>query len=329
MPEYRHSHIVSAGYLRSWATDERLSVGWADGKPRALLPVKSVGVRSGFYRERLPDGSTLDRLEPAMSKLEKKALRVIRSFEEHWPLSDADRAPVAEFLALQLMRSPAWRDWYSVALDNAHRWTRESRPEDSDESLEQARDHMALDTMRHERIVSNLGAMGTVFANMRWTVLRCGAPRLATSDHPLVPVCFAGAEHGVAVTPLSAVPLGGVMSTHELRFALTPRLLLVLTWADDFGLEQIVKAPIEQVRNHNGAVIGQAEVHWFHHPERYAERISGPWPPLAGQLHGDGYEPRGLRWHVVKQAIGEMTEADDRQSHMRFIQWGELHQRAA
>jgi hypothetical protein len=26
MPEYRHSHIVSAGYLRAWATDERLSV---------------------------------------------------------------------------------------------------------------------------------------------------------------------------------------------------------------------------------------------------------------------------------------------------------------
>lgn len=102
-------------------------------------------MRSGFYRERLPDGSTLDRPEPAMSKLEKKALRVIRGFEEHWPLSDADRAPVAEFLALQLMRSPAWRDWYSVALDNAHRWTRESRPEDSDESLEQVRDHMALD----------------------------------------------------------------------------------------------------------------------------------------------------------------------------------------
>lgn len=58
-----------------------------------------------------------------------------------------------------------------------------------------------------------------------------------------------------------------------------------------------------------------------HHPERYAERMSGPWPPLAGQLHGHGYEPRGLRWHVVKQAIGEMTEAGDRQSHMRFTQW--------
>lgn len=41
-----------------------------------------------------------------MSKLEQKALKVIRGFEGHWPLSDADRAPVAEFLALQLMRSP-------------------------------------------------------------------------------------------------------------------------------------------------------------------------------------------------------------------------------
>jgi Protein of unknown function (DUF4238) len=318
MTAFRHSHIVSAGYLRAWSVDGLIGVGWADGAAGRSLPVSEVGVRSGFYRERLPDSTTSDWLEPAMGVLEDKALTVIRSIEGRWPLEGEDRGRVCEFMALQLMRSPAWRDWYGDAVATAAAHVKESEPPRSERSIQQATEYMASDTERHQRIVRNLGAAGTIFANMRWTLLRCGSPRLATSDQPLVPVPI-GAGGPI---PLSPVPPAGLQYVHEVRLAVSPRLLLLLTWADDFSEERISKAAIDQVRNHNGSVVAHADVQWFHLPDGSPERVAGPWRTLAEGVHGKDYEPRGHRWRHVEHAIGEMTQGDEPEPDIRLIEWG-------
>jgi hypothetical protein len=317
MPAYSHSHIVTAGYLRAWTADGVVMTCWADGSQQRPLPVEVVGVRSGFYRERLPDGSTRNRLDPVMSKLEGKALGVIRDIETRWPLSDADRAPVAEFMALQLMRGPAWREWYSAALDSAHRDVRAAQPGHTDASLLAARDALGKDHERHNTLVLNLPPLSTVFANMRWTLLRCGRPRLATSDHPFVPVWIGHRS----VTPVRAVPPEGVQSVHEYRFALSPYLLLLLTWADDFGPEQLVRARIEHVRNHNASVIAQADEQWFHHPDLSPERMASPWLPLAETFHGDDYRSHRIRRQVVHDLVTELMEADLSEWGIRIVDW--------
>jgi hypothetical protein len=107
-----------------------------------------------------------------------------------------------------------------------------------------------------------------------------------------------------------------------MRFALTPRLLLLLTWLDDFGPEPIMKMPIDLVRNHNSSVIEQAETQWFHHPDRGPERMRGPWPLMAFHLHGAAYNPRGHRWSQVQAAVQEMTPDGEPEPDIRLIHWG-------
>lgn len=118
MGSHRHSHIVPAGYLRAWARDGLVAVGWTDGRAVQQLPPKAIGVRSRFYREQLSDGTSSDWLDPAMGRCEDSAISVIRTIEERWPISDKPRGQLSEFLALQLVRTPAWRDWYAQALDS-------------------------------------------------------------------------------------------------------------------------------------------------------------------------------------------------------------------
>jgi hypothetical protein len=318
MASHRHSHIVPAGYLRAWAQDERICVGWADGRPSQLLGPRAVGVRSGFYRERYLDGTVSDHLDPVMGQLEDKALRVIRSIEDRWPLADKARGLIAEFTALQLVRTPAWPEWYAGAVAVAETTVRAQRPDRSEQAMKDARSHAETDALRHQQMVDQLPILGTLFVNMHWTLMRCGKPRLATSDHPVVPVA-SGASRATAISP---IPTRGSLATTEFRLALGPRLLLLMTWLDDFGPEPIVKLTIDQVRNHNSVVIRQADAQWFHHPAHRLERASGPWIPLVRTLHGAAYNPTGHRHQQIAFAIDEMLEADPPELDMRVIEWG-------
>jgi hypothetical protein len=308
---------VPAGYLRAWASENgNIMVGWTDGRPTQPLNPKSVGVRSGFYRVERADGSFDEQLEPAMGTLENKALTIIRSIEERWPLAGPDRGLLAEYMALQLMRGPSWRDWYATAHITAGQVVRQQDPERSADVLAAAADRLATDEQRHRLLVESLGVLGTLFANMHWTLLRCGAPRLATSDHPLVPVAFTTAPR----SPVSAVPYTGTLETSEYRLALSPWLLLLMTWLDDHGPEPVSKLDIRHVRNHNAVVISQADVQWFHHPTRAPDRTPPPWQPIAIQLFGDDYHPHSQRREHVQHSIDEMLAADE--INIRLIEWG-------
>jgi hypothetical protein len=283
--------------------------------------VRSVGVRSGFYRETLPDGTSSDRLDPAMSALENSALQVMRTVDERWPLLGEDRAKVAEFIALQMMRTPAWREWYAQALENSLAELR-ARGDRSERSLLDAWEYMASDTERHERIVGNLAATGTLFANMHWTLLRAGAPRLATSDHPVVPIAFGPA----ALQPVSPVPAYGTFATSEFRFALSPRHLLLMTWLDDYGPEPSDRIKIHEVREHNAVVISQAEQQWFHVPGTAIERAQPPYRPIALQRYASrNYHPHSRRREQVMFSVEEMNEQADPDvmtTGLRVIEWG-------
>jgi hypothetical protein len=315
----RHSHIVPAGYLRGWAgTDGRISVGWArSDRESELLWPESIGVRSGFYAEDLPDGTTSDWLEDAMSVLEGKALPVLRGAESRWPLTGTDRGRLSEYIALQMMRGPAWRDWYRQALANAERWTREEHPERPAESFHAARQFLSSDAERHTHILAALPWVATAFANMHWTLLVCGRRRLATADHPLVPV----SDGPVALQPLSSVPPWGIFATTEFRIALTPRLLLLLTWLDDYATEPIAKLKFDHVRNHNGSVIAHADQHWVHHPNERLDCAVGPWAPLGQQLYR-GYTAASNRRRHVQLAVEEMIETQPKETGIRIIEWG-------
>jgi hypothetical protein len=112
------------------------------------------------------------------------------------------------------------------------------------------------------------------------------------------------------------------MATVEFRFAVSPRLLLVGSWLDYFGPEPIRKMTISQVRNHNAAVMAQAEKQWFHHPDRWPERLRGGLAPLAPDLYGRMYDHGQQRRTHVRQAFEQMQEGNAPDDRICLIQWG-------
>jgi hypothetical protein len=317
MASHRHSHVVARGSLKAWAKDGKVGVRWVDKPGPNLLPPAEIAVRSGFYRERRADGAVSDWLDPAMGKLEAKALPLLPELDERWPLPGSDRAIVAEYVALQYVRSPAWRTWHDErALPNARRAFQERH---GDELTERVEPIVTSDRERHMSMIRQTATIGTAVINMHWTLLRCGAPRLATSDHPLVPI----PAMAVRETP-AAITSSGFMNTIELRLAVSPKLLLLMTWLDDYDQELLTRLSFDQVQNHNSVVTAQAEHQWFHHPDYPPRVIEKDFPALSLDLYSkhryDGISSR--RRHATQQLVDDMVEAPEpRQLVLRQINW--------
>jgi hypothetical protein len=322
-----HSHIAAKGYLKAWTENGVLGVGWVNRDGPNRLPPSQVAVRSGFYIDEDADGTASDWFEKQMARLESAAITALRRMETDWPIDTEMRATLSEFLGLQYLRSPAYRRWHTDALRNA---TDEIRREGSkylDDHLLAAEALMAKARERHKTMAAQLPLAGTVFMNMHWTLLRSGSPRLATSDHPLVPVTAGQMQ------PVAAISSAGVLGVAEFRFAVSPQLLLLLTWMDEYDVEPIRKMPHQFVRNHNTLVIAQAEEQWFHHPSRRPEYgRDGSWPSLVSGLPGiRGGTPFDTRRHqVVKQVANEIVETTGRERQgIRSIDWPTVRRKVA
>ena len=86
MADFDHSHITPAGYLKSWAIGRQLAMRLVEAPDRVvLIAPKDAGVRRGFTRERQPDGTYVNRLDPMLAKLEDVALPLWRNLDKHWP----------------------------------------------------------------------------------------------------------------------------------------------------------------------------------------------------------------------------------------------------
>jgi hypothetical protein len=300
MADFDHSHITPAGYLKSWTAGARLAMRLVDDPDQVrLVAPRDAGVRRGFTRERQPDGSYVNRLDPDLAKLEDIALPLWSELDEHWPPSGEVREPIAELLAVQIVRSPAWRDFHNRAVPNQRASVREDFPGVEQRHFEAAEALLLSDAARHDRLRWQARLLTVLIANMHWTLLRADSPRLVTSDHPVVPIGIDGA----ATSAPHAIPAGGLVNTLELRFAARPDLLMAMSWLDA-GEDREPRPLVEQhIRNHNSLVIAQAERQWFHHPEVAPAYVSEACPPISTELH-PGYGPDAAR---VSQRRAEVS----------------------
>jgi hypothetical protein len=277
--------------LRAWADGKQLAMRLVEDPERTVPAApKDVGVRRGFTRERQPDGSYVNRLDPMLAKLEDVALPLWRDLDEHWPATGSERAAIAELLAFQIVRSPAWRELHTTEVPKHGARAREDFPDRDEREFQEAEAALLSDEGRHDRLRWQGRLLTFVIVNMHWTLLRADGPQLVTSDHPVVVL---GIDADTAEAP-RAVPATGLVNTLELRFASRPDLLMAMSWRDD-GEEALAQALGERhVRDHNSSVITQAERQWFHHPRISPQYGADTRRAISMELQ-QGYGPDAAR----------------------------------
>jgi hypothetical protein len=319
--DFDHSHITPEGYLKAWAVGESLAMRLVDDPGRAVrVAPKDAGVRRGFTRERQPDGSYVNRLDPAFGELESIALPLLSTLDDRWPVTGIERGRISELIAIQVLRSPAWRAFHAQAVPNARASVRPHHPHAEQRHLEAAEALLLTDTERHGRLLWQSPILATIIANMHWTLLQSERPRLVTSDHPVVAIAL----DEPATRKPRAIPVGGLINTLEFRFAVRPDLLLVMSWLDAGEDGQPRRLATHLIRNHNSLVIAQAEHQWFHHPSVAPAYSSAAWHPISADLH-PGYGANAARGSQrraeVERLIAHPIESGTLAEKIPIMRW--------
>jgi hypothetical protein len=277
-PEVEDAHVVPAGYLRGFANGQMTMCHEVETGRSKERSVKSVGTRPRAYSRSRPDGSRIDDVEWSLSVLEDK-VGILREAEERFPFSREDRNVIAQFAALQHVRGPAWAKWHDDGLQEFVANAPEMALPQFDGILcdivapriKAAAEAMQGDTDRLMLMLRSMHRMMVVFTAMHWTLIRFKSPLFMTSDHPIV--VWSGADEARSPgTPTKPMP---VLQALEIRYPLTPRVCLLMTWAEDPEPKMLTEGKRRNAKNINAFTRAQAEEQWFHLP--------GAKPPFAGE----------------------------------------------
>ena len=216
-------HVVTKAYLQGWALDGLLQpVGVAHG-PQKLKHPAGVGWDLEWWGA---GDKVLNRVcEESCQKLETVLPQALAAAQSSWPLELSDRAVLAQFLALHVLRSRAFPDWLDAIRAQSLAGLRERFP--SEQQYREFARVMGSDRERGKKLISLINKLGTVFGSMHWTLLRFDEPLLVTGDQPVSPVPLLAPGQ---VQEVAAIPDTGWLDTCEIRCPLTPRLALLMTW---------------------------------------------------------------------------------------------------
>ncbi|MGH2955209.1 MAG: DUF4238 domain-containing protein [Solirubrobacterales bacterium] len=312
-PTVNRSHIVPRCYLKHFAVDGQAELHVVGRLDSVTTSIDNVCVRRAFYsRTRPKDGARIDDVEASLAALEEKVAPLLTSIEADWPPNRDEKAILAEFFGVQLLRSPAWHQWYDEYTRNALAEARERGGTfvdgefvaSTEDELREVEEWILSDTQRLIRMLSMNPRAKTLLGSTRWNLIRFNAPVLATSDHPLI--AWPLGEHGRKPGPTSFA--WGLANMLEVAMPVTARLAILMTWGDSGdGL-----SPLPGRRHHaktlNAFVIGQAEKQWLHVPDVSPPIGAGTRLPLSAEFV-PGYGPdAALRSKVREQAVRLVNE---------------------
>lgn len=301
-------------YLRSWAAAEVITVRLVGTRVSVTTSVNKVGTRRHFYRRTRPDGSKSDDVEWSLAQPESKAAPLLREVEDRCPLSIDDKFALATFFAVQLMRGPQWLEWYERAtrqfLDEEHEAGRlEAAGVEGGMTADDVHEALGHDLLSDTRRLTRMLEMGqkatSALGSMHWTLLQFPSPAIATSDQPVV-VWPLGAR---SRQPAPNVIEDGLMPTLELRIPLSPKLALLLTWADlPDDQDSRIKANRQHAGSLNAFTVAQADRQWFHLPDKSPPVQSGQLLPLS-PLFVPGYGRKAAEESLRRARAAEIVNA--------------------
>lgn len=290
----RKIHIATAGYLRLFGAESMVAVRDVASGTEKLEGVTGVAWRPSWWSDA---PGVAEAVEASLSRCEDQALRTMQQIDSLWPLENAKRAALAEFVALHAVRGPSFRTLLHATAEEA----------------------IADVRSRHELSAERIGSL---LMCMRWDLVRFDDDLLTTSDQPVV--CMPFLAPGRQPNP-AAVPPFGYMNSMEIAFPVNPRRLLLATWAD--GDDAILAGTLQQACSANCSVTGQADAEWFFKPGTFAPRRSPPLLekralPIAPQLI-PGYTAQGAaasaRCRSAEQLMNEMIQSNAARDRLRWI----------
>jgi hypothetical protein len=285
-PEVENGHIVPAGYLRGFANGQMtmrhiVAVKHPKQRPEKEASVRKVGTRKRPYSRIRPDGSRLDDIEWAISRLENR-VEVVRDASARFPFCEGDRSIVAHFAGAQQVRGPKWAQVYERLVDEARADAERAGMSKAD--AEHDAQIMRSSTSRLVSMQRWLYGFTALFFAMRWTVVEFARPILITCDHPIV--LWDAANRACAPTDLSAT---GVKDLLEVRYPLNTTTCLLMTWLDGEDDQDIVRGNKALARNINSFTRAAAEDEWFYLPgttPAFSDERSRVLP-LSSQIYGE------------------------------------------
>lgn len=232
----RRQHTVSKFYLRAFANESSVvrRIG-VPSREAVDLSVNDASVIKAFYSVRLPDGSMSDIFEKAFADIEGGAAAAHSELlDGQWPLHGDARMDLAEWIALQHLRTDGTRGGHEVIRASMIRLVvgisgkealrqhieRTEARTVTDEELESEWDDLtkpggpdlAPDVLGHmDTVLSLLPGFAAYVHDCHWTLFRFRRRCLVTSDHPVS--LLVGPEHppffgvGIANAELFLVPM--------------------------------------------------------------------------------------------------------------------------
>lgn len=287
------------------------------GETREVGP-RAVGFQNDLWGpEQLARG-----VEEAFNKCETPALRILQSISKRWPLNTPDRALLAEFLAIHVIRTLSFGAFARRSGLRAVRDVALQHDLGPDQISVATRRAMGPD-MHVQALLGQVGRMGSVFGSMHWALVQFDQDFLITSDQPVILLPMAPA----AITPASVIPPNGIVATVEVCFTLDPRQALLLTWADVPDTERSFEGTYRQACSINCALRAQALNEWFSRPQTsplfYSPPLLQPqvYPVSTELIPGYTLEvaARSRRRAETERLAHEVMEEDAPRDRMRWV----------
>lgn len=281
-PTVKQGHIVPVAYQRSFATNDFVAVHVPGRTDCVKLNVANAGTRSRFYRRKRSDGTEIDDFEAMLAELENVAGPVLRDIAGDAPLTPDRKGVLAQFLAVQMLRGPAFFSQHHVNIERfvpktlTRKHVKPALLKQTGGDFKLAREQVVAlfrdPTQALMQMLTVSMKVSAVLGSMRWQVLRFDSPLVAYSDQPVV----VWPEKYAAFNAPPSTPSFGPLTALEVQAPLSPHLVLLMTWADAPDAENPVQAQQPYAGETNALVIGQADKQWMHQ--------LGDEPPVAGGL---------------------------------------------
>lgn len=303
-------------YQRGFAIDDQVAVHIDGRAGHVAMSISRAGTRATYYRRRRVNGESIDDIEACLSVVEEKSSPLLAELIAGEHLTVERKGGLAQLLAVQMMRGPAFfeqREEALVAMLGGLE-AKDFKPRALAAvggNVEHARGQLTnvlLDpTQRFMTMLTTSVKVATILSCMRWQIVRFDGPWLAYSDHPVV-VWPLGVQRTAPFERQGLAPL----SAFEVRVPLAPDVALIMSWVDlddEIGRRLGPLAAGEL----NAFTISQADRQWMHQPDYEPDVPTGVFAPFSRLLES-GYDlARVLRSSRRATAQSFVARVADRQ----------------